>query len=464
MIERHKKQLVAAADLGDERLNKRFGGCFEAFAHHMEESIPSAMQDVHQAKAVYRFYENERVSYEQLLDAEREASLSGPATQRRLFIQDTTDLDFTGTRSADNLGCLNYIAQKGMYLHNHLVVSTKGVPVGLFSQHYYQRNADSLGDSRKHRQNKYDPIEEKESYRWLAQWQALQHFMADQQDSEAIMVADREADIHEILQSRARAHCHYLIRSRYNRKLDGQDVHLWDVLGDSPKRGQYRVELTDEKTGQTRTCQVAVRYGCYTIQAPHRTKKQGKCQPVALHVVEAKEINPKGEPICWRLLSSLPIENLADAKMLLRYYSYRWRIERLHYIMKSGAKVEELQLATGEQLQKAVTLLSIVSAHLLQLMHYARVHPELSISQLGIAPPEWQALRACQRKGKTGKTRSDPPSVGQWIRWLTALVGFKASKRQPLPGVKRLWMALRKWHHIYQGVQLAAQQPKLMGN
>ena len=253
MLERHKKQLVAAADLGDKRLNKRFGGCFESFAHHMEESIPSAMQDVHQAKAVYRFYENERVSYQKLLDAERQASFRGPAHQRRLFIQDTTKLDFTGTRSADNLGCLNYIAQKGMYLHNHLVVSPRGVPVGLFSQHYYQRSADSLGGKR---QNKYDPIEEKESYRWLQQWQALQDFMADQAESEAIMVADREADIHEILQSRQHASCHYLIRSRrdagqYNRKLDGQDVHLWDVLGDSPERGQYRLELTDKKTGKT---------------------------------------------------------------------------------------------------------------------------------------------------------------------------------------------------------------------
>jgi hypothetical protein len=456
MIERHKKQLVAAADLGDERLNKRFGRCFESFAHHMEESIPSAMQDVHQAKSVYRFYENERVSYQKLLQAEREASLSGPANQRRLFIQDTTDLDFTGTRSADNLGCLSYIKQKGMYLHNHLVASTQGVPIGLFAQHYYARTADSLGNKQ---QRKYDPIEEKESYRWLEQWQELQDFMADQADSEAIMVADREADIHEVLQSRKRANCHYLIRSRYNRKLDGQDVHLWDVLGESAQRGQYRLELTDEETGKTRSCQVAVRYGCYTVQAPHRTKKQGKCEPVTLYALEAKEVNPKGEPICWRLLSSLPIHNLADAKMLLRYYSYRWRIERLHYILKSGAKIEELQLATGEQLQKAVTLLSIVSAQLLQLMHYARVHPELSISQLGIAQPEWQALQACQSKGNTGKTGSDPPSVGQWIRWLTALVGFKASKRQPFPGVKRLWMALRKWHHIYQGFLLAQNKP-----
>ncbi len=154
MIENYKERLVAAADLGDERLNKGLGQCFETFVHHMEESIPSVTQDVHQAKAVYRFYENERVSYEKLLQAEREASLSGSATQRRLFIQDTTDLDFTGTRSAQRLGCLSYRYQKGMYLHNHLVVSPQGVPVGLFAQHYYERDAESLG---KGKERKYDP-------------------------------------------------------------------------------------------------------------------------------------------------------------------------------------------------------------------------------------------------------------------------------------------------------------------
>lgn len=456
MIKRHKKQLVEAADLGDARLNKRLGRCFETFVYHMEESIPSAMQDVHQAKAVYRFYENEKVSYEKLLDAEREASLLGKPGSRRLFIQDTTDLDYTGTRSSEQLGCLNYPYQKGMYLHNHLVASPGGVPVGLFSQHYYQRSADSLGKSK---QRKYAPIQEKESYRWLAQWQCLQGFMADQPESEAIMVADREADIHEVLQSRRQAHCHYLIRSRHNRKLEGEDVRLWDALGSSEVRGEYSLELTDEQTGKTRTAQVGVRYGQYTLQAPYRTKKQGKCEPVTLYALEAKEVNPKGKAVCWRLLSSLPIGSLADAKMLLRYYSYRWRIERLHYIMKSGAKVEELQLASAEQLEKAVTLLSIVSLQILQLTYYAREHAQLSIEQLGIAQDEWQALEACQGKGSALKTGSDPPSVAVWIQQLSALVGFKASKRQALPGVKRLWMALRKWHHIYQGFLLAQKQP-----
>ncbi len=99
--------------------------------------------------------------------------------------------------------------------------------------------------------------------------------------------------------------------------------------------------------------------------------------------------------------------------------------------------------------------MSIVSLQILQLTYYARLHPELSIEQLGVFPVEWQALQVYQRKSNGQKTGNDPPSVREWMHQLTALVGFKASKRQPFPGVKRLRMALRKWYHIYQGFRLA---------
>jgi hypothetical protein len=461
MIARHKKQLVKAAHLGDQRLHKRLGSCFEAFAHHMEESIPSAMQDIHQAKAVYRFYENDRVSYEKLVQAERQASLapcdepSPDACQRRLFIQDTTELDFTGTCSSEELGCLNYARQKGMYLHNHLAVSPQGIPIGLFAQSYYQRSAESLGQGQ---QRKYAPIQEKESYRWLRQWQELQHFMGSQPDSEAICIADREADIHELLQARSVQNCHYLIRSKNNRKLADRDEGLWGALAAGHVAGHYKLAITDAVSGKEQRCQVAVRYGHYSLQAPYRTKHQGKCEPVSLYAIEATGVLPNGKTICWRLLSSYPVNNIAEAKMLIRYYSYRWRVERLHYILKSGARIEKLQLATARQLQSAIALFSMVSVHLLQLTHYARIQPAVNVEQLGVGKQEWRALQQYQAKGKVAEHSHHPPSIGVWIKWLTALVGFKASKRQPWPGVKRLWKAMRKWNHIYQGFLLAQKQ------
>ena len=171
-----------------------------------------------------------------------------------------------------------------------------------------------------------------------------------------------------------------------------------------------------------------MRYGCYTLQAPHRTKKQGKCQPVTLHVVEAKEINPKGEAICWRLLSSLPIDSLADAKMLLRYYTYRWRIERLHYILKRGAKIEELQLATPEQLQKAITLLSIVSAHFVTTDALRPGASRIKHQPVEHRPTRMAGLTSLSAKRQDGQNRKQSP-LGRTMDTLAHCTGRLQSQQ-----------------------------------
>ena len=50
------------------------------------------------------------------------------------------------------------------------------------------------------------------------------------------------------------------------------------------------------------------------------------------------------EPINWLLLTTLAITSAADVVQYLRWYSYRWLIERYHYVLKSGCRVEQLSL------------------------------------------------------------------------------------------------------------------------
>ncbi len=47
-------------------------------------------------------------------------------------------------------------------------------------------------------------------------------------------------------------------------------------------------------------------------------------------------------PLDWRLLTTLPAEDLATAEMVLRSDTYRWRVERSHDVLKSGCHVEDL--------------------------------------------------------------------------------------------------------------------------
>jgi hypothetical protein len=43
-------------------------------------------------------------------------------------------------------------------------------------------------------------------------------------------------------------------------------------------------------------------------------------------------------------LTTLAITSAADVVQYLRWYSYRWLIERYHYVLKSGCRVEQLKL------------------------------------------------------------------------------------------------------------------------
>jgi hypothetical protein len=46
----------------------------------------------------------------------------------------------------------------------------------------------------------------------------------------------------------------------------------------------------------------------------------------------------------WKLLTSLPVDTVQEAQQIVYYYHLRWLIERFHFVLKSGCKVEELQL------------------------------------------------------------------------------------------------------------------------
>jgi hypothetical protein len=55
----------------------------------------------------------------------------------------------------------------------------------------------------------------------------------------------------------------------------------------------------------------------------------------------------------WWLVTSLPIPTTADAERVVRYYALRWLVERYHFVMKSGCRVEQLQLQTAERRSRA---------------------------------------------------------------------------------------------------------------
>ena len=89
-------RIAGQANLPDERLNTRLALILAALAANPADSIPQASGHWSQAKAMYRFFANERIGPDDLLqpvaDATSEA-LGGLPTV--LAVQDTTSLNFS---------------------------------------------------------------------------------------------------------------------------------------------------------------------------------------------------------------------------------------------------------------------------------------------------------------------------------------------------------------------------------
>jgi Transposase Tn5 dimerisation domain len=157
------------------------------------------------------------------------------------------------------------------------------------------------------------------------------------------------------------------------------------------------------------------------------------------------------EPIRWLLLTSLPIETAEQAWQIVDWYTYRWGIERFHYVLKQGCSVEDLQLSYKQRLCNAIATYSIVSCRLLGLMETSRQSPQQSCECL-LLREEWRVLkRKFQPKNRSAK----PPTLAQVVVWIAQLGGFMARKGDGLPGVKTLWRGLSKLHDLLEGVQLA---------
>lgn len=104
---------------------------------------------------------------------------------------------------------------------------------------------------------------------------------------------------------------------------------------------------------------------------------------VAMTCVIASEIAPpddlpKGEkPVCWRLLTNREITGWAEAVTLIDWYRARWEVEIFFHVLKTGCRVEALQLASMPRIERALALFMVVSWRIAHLMRTGRTCPDL---------------------------------------------------------------------------------------
>ena len=152
----------------------------------------------------------------------------------------------------------------------------------------------------------------------------------------------------------------------------------------------------------------------------------------------AEDDPPDGvDPIEWMLTTNLELNSCEDALLVVDYYRQRWKIERFHFVLKSGCRIEGLQQHSVDRLEMMVLLYSLISVHIMLLTYLSRLYPDLSCELL-FSQSEWKLLyRAAKR---TSVAPEKAFSMADAIRFVAALGGFVGAPIDGLPGLKVVWL------------------------
>jgi hypothetical protein len=422
-------------DLGDVRRNERFVTIIQNITTQPGSSIPKRNESWYDTKATYEFFKNEHVS---VADLQRVIELYGASqleqVQEILVIHDSSNISFNDLQ-AEGLGYLDSKEGRGIMCHSSIAVSTEGLPLSLVHQHTWTRKLESLEQPKRAKQDR--KFEDKESYRWHRGITQVNKLVDTQ--LRKIHIADREADIYELFFCAYEPGTELLIRSHYNRNLsDGS--HLWQAVGATQIKGEVILHIPDAKGRNAIAVQAAVRYQPVEILRPSRSK--AGYESVELMAIEIKQTHSdKADGIHWQLLTTLEVKELSDVLKYIKWYTYRWLIERFHYVLKSGTKIQELQLKQADSLQKAIALYSIAGFRIMQLVYQSRSDPDVSC-ELVLTKAQWHVLYMLIHHDNN--IPPQPPALSLAVMWIGRLGGHLGRKSDGPPGLKTTWLGYQR--------------------
>ena len=375
-----------------------------------------------------------------------------------LCIGDTTFLDYGSiVAKTEGYGPIGK-GGNGLILHSALAIEPNhGQSLGLLWQKLWNRQPKPkppLNETptqkkqrqtaaRKEAQNR--PFEQKESYKWVQALTTVESLVSQQ--TRVIHVFDREGDITEVFaQLRQLQHTGAIVRAAHNRSLDSDSERLWSKLEAQPISFEQQLELPQTQKRPARQTKLAIRFCPVNLRTPYRFDNRS---PLPVYAVYATEVDcPEGEtPVEWMLLTTQVIADIEMASMVLRWYSYRWRVEEYHKIFKSGCQVEKYRLA-AEGMKTLIGFLSVIAVELLQLTYLHRTQPWA---------PAIEILNSLELRILKAKSPKLPQVLTvSWAVAAVARLGGYLEHRSKTPiGIQVLWRGWLKLHDLCEGWQLA---------
>lgn len=252
------------AVLGDKRLTDRLVNLADSLANLPKSLINQACGSWSEAKAAYRFFQNENIKESDILASHvAKTAERMKAHKRVLVIQDTSYISYTHHKKTSGLGDISRKRgnnqPKGIIMHTAFTVSTEGLALGILDQKVYLRPTISEEDKSHVKKNDSVHIEDKESIKWIETLKET-NISLDSSQTEAITVCDREADIYDFFELAHSLNSAVLVRACQNRVVNRKyrcprknEQKLWEVIKSSTCAGIIKVEIPAKDNKPKRT-------------------------------------------------------------------------------------------------------------------------------------------------------------------------------------------------------------------
>ena len=434
------KEEFETLDFNSKRLERRFKMAMSDLSEEPDKSIWLASGSRANAKAVYRMIANEKCDKESILKSHRDATGKKNKESILLAIQDTMSVNYSNHNKTEGLG-YNCEKSLGVNCHNCILITPIGVPVGILSQTLTTRAEVKTELTQNKKQTRR--IEEKESNRWLetmrtASLNAPEHV-------KLIHIADREGDIYELFALANRTGESFVIRAAHNRNTTDNEKIKETLNGtEAAEKIEVTIPANHSEKKKEREAILSIRYKNIEINKPKIRRKEKDLETtLTLNLISVKEDEPPigDEAIEWTLLTNIDISTIEDAKLVINYYKQRWKIERFHYVLKSGCEIEKIQQRRIEGIELILLMYSIIAIRIMQLMYTSRTAPETPC-ELIFDEEEWKTLY--RASNQTRQAPDKPYPISDAVRYVAKLGGFKGAKSDGEPGLKVIWIGLNK--------------------
>ncbi len=438
----------------DGRVRERIIYMGRRWADNPGEPLPVVFPGEAEQRGMYRLLSNKRVTMEHILEPHTEATVSRCRMERVvLAVQDTTTVNYSGHEKTEGLVSIGGKG-KGLFVHVGLAITEGRRPLGV-----YDLNATVRAVGKGKKKNK-----KQESKRWVEGLFKARELKEACEGTRVVTVCDREGDMWELLREGVEGGDGLLVRSKKGHKrrvVVGEETeNLWKHIQSRPVLAKREIEVKacgGKRKRESRSVMLEIRAARVKLVAP--LGEGASVEPLDMLAVSAFEPDPPSdkERLHWVLLTTEGEETAEDAVRAIKWYEARWSIEEYFKALKTGTGIKKRRFDCADDLRKCLGFDVVTAYRVFDLERMAREKPDTPAREVA-GEEEIDAMYGLlEYEGIIKKRPDEAPDIRTYVVDLARYAGFRPSKRQPLPGTKKLWQAVVKFKMAYAGFRAARQ-------